>query len=490
MKLFGICRAVFIASVVTAAVLFDVSPLFASDGEGYHDDAPVRDITGLTGFVQGELALRMQDPARAAAAFRRTTQVHPDLPVAWLRLAEALRRNDEIDDAYRALDRAEQKGAASWEVSAGRAKTALAAGEPSRALAHYRASDWYEAPVEYFDDWFEVATSQNDELAARRAAAAFTHAHASIPRAWRRLGNILYIQGYYESAIYPLQQASSLPGGSAEASVEAASTFMILGQEGNAIREAEFCITHYRDEVSCYRTRVLAYFEMREAESMRAPDEMNAEGVADASTESEPDGLAASIDALARMTSATPRMAQVTGRDLIGNTSGEIAIRYAESVVKLRPYNRNMREVAGWLAAAAGDESKAIEFFEHYFELEDSNASALNFVGYTLAERGERLHDAERYIRRALELENNDPNIKDSLGWVLFKRGRLRDALAVQLEANEELPTNAVILDHLGDIYHALGRDAEAREAWRKALDFATPADEDVLETVPEKLSR
>lgn len=488
MKLLGNRRAVLLTSLITAVVLLHVSSSQASDGEPYNHDAPVRDVAGLTGFAQGELALRMQDPARAAAAFRRTTQVHPNLPIAWLKLAEALRRSGDTDDAYRALDRAEQKGASSWELGDGRAKTALADGDASLALAFYREADWFDAPPEYFDDWFELATTRADELAARRAGAAFTNAHPASARSWRRLGNVLRIQGYLESAIYPLQQASSLAGGSAEASEEAASVFIQLGRYEHAIRESEFCIGRYRDQLGCYRTQVQAHYAVAHGASA----EHSGHSVADESSVTESsvwsDGLTAAIEALARMTSATPRMAQATGRDLINKTSGEIAIRYAEIVVRLRPYNRNMREIAGWLAAAAGNESKAIEFFEQYFELDDSNSSALNFVGYTLAERGERLHDAERYIRRALELEDNDPNIKDSLGWVLFKRGRLRDALTVQLEAVEALPTNAVILDHLGDIYHGLGRESEAREAWRKALDFATPDDEDVLETVPEKL--
>ena len=57
--------------------------------------------------------------------------------------------------------------------------------------------------------------------------------------------------------------------------------------------------------------------------------------------------------------------------------------------------------------------------------LSPKNASAMNFIGYAYAERGVKLVEAERLIRRALELRPDDGYITDSLGWVLFKQGRL-----------------------------------------------------------------
>ena len=51
------------------------------------------------------------------------------------------------------------------------------------------------------------------------------------------------------------------------------------------------------------------------------------------------------------------------------------------------------------------------------------HAEALNFVGYAYAEQGVRLEEAERLVRRALELKPRSGHILDSLGWVLFRRG-------------------------------------------------------------------
>ena len=56
-------------------------------------------------------------------------------------------------------------------------------------------------------------------------------------------------------------------------------------------------------------------------------------------------------------------------------------------------------------------------------EVNPQNASALNFIGYTLADHGEQLEEAERLVRRALAIHPDSGAYLDSLGWVQFRRG-------------------------------------------------------------------
>lgn len=96
---------------------------------------------------------------------------------------------------------------------------------------------------------------------------------------------------------------------------------------------------------------------------------------------------------------------------------------------------------------------------------------ALNYMGYTWAERNENLDKALDYIKKALELKPDDPFIHDSLGWVLFKLGRLDEALEElkkSLKIEGEDPT---INEHIGDVYHELGKTKKALSAWNKALE-------------------
>jgi tetratricopeptide (TPR) repeat protein len=114
-----------------------------------------------------------------------------------------------------------------------------------------------------------------------------------------------------------------------------------------------------------------------------------------------------------------------------------------------------------------------------------------NNLGYLLADRGKDLPQAEELVRTALRLErerkqagpklapeeNQDPEhdsaaIVDSLGWVLFRRGRV-DAARQQLEKASTLPDGAddpVIWDHLGDVYFRLHRVDRAQAVWKKAV--------------------
>jgi tetratricopeptide (TPR) repeat protein len=97
------------------------------------------------------------------------------------------------------------------------------------------------------------------------------------------------------------------------------------------------------------------------------------------------------------------------------------------------------------------------------------HADALNFIGYLYADRGIHLEEAERMIKRALELKPGNAYMIDSLGWVYFKTNRLAEAIRHLKEASEALPEDAAILEHLGDAYVRGGQISEALEAYGRA---------------------
>jgi Flp pilus assembly protein TadD len=97
----------------------------------------------------------------------------------------------------------------------------------------------------------------------------------------------------------------------------------------------------------------------------------------------------------------------------------------------------------------------------------------LNFLGYAKLEHGEDLDAAEAMIRKASELAPDDASITDSLGWALFKRGRIDEAIDVLQKAAAGDPAQADIQEHLGDALYTAGRRFEARFAWSAALATA-----------------
>lgn len=100
-----------------------------------------------------------------------------------------------------------------------------------------------------------------------------------------------------------------------------------------------------------------------------------------------------------------------------------------------------------------------------------------NDLGYLRADMGERLDEAERMVRFAVGERPREYAFLDSLGWVIYKRGRFEEALVWLQRAVRQGGNDAVIHDHLGDTLYRLGRQEEAGEQWNKALSLSKPDD-------------
>jgi tetratricopeptide (TPR) repeat protein len=96
------------------------------------------------------------------------------------------------------------------------------------------------------------------------------------------------------------------------------------------------------------------------------------------------------------------------------------------------------------------------------------NHHAYNALGYSLAERNVRLDEAFALIDKALGMAPNDPYIMDSMGWVQFRMGRLKDAEATLRQAYA-LRSDAEIAVHLGEVLWQAGQRDEAQKLWREA---------------------
>jgi tetratricopeptide (TPR) repeat protein len=118
----------------------------------------------------------------------------------------------------------------------------------------------------------------------------------------------------------------------------------------------------------------------------------------------------------------------------------------------------------------AGRYDAAEAAFREALRRDPLHALSLNYLGYMLAQRGQRLDEAVSLVERALEIDPGNPSYLDSLGWAWFKRGDLDRARRHLEPAAERLPRNSVVQDHLGDVLLASGDRAGAVEAWRRAL--------------------
>jgi tetratricopeptide (TPR) repeat protein len=126
--------------------------------------------------------------------------------------------------------------------------------------------------------------------------------------------------------------------------------------------------------------------------------------------------------------------------------------------------------LAGSALEQAGRWPEARSAIEQGLKLAPENPLLLNFLGYAKLTHGEDVDAAEAMIRKASALRPSDASITDSLGWALYKRGKLLEAIATLQKAAVGDPAQSEIGEHLGDALFAAGRRFEARFAWRAAL--------------------
>ncbi len=123
------------------------------------------------------------------------------------------------------------------------------------------------------------------------------------------------------------------------------------------------------------------------------------------------------------------------------------------------------------MVAVAMDRIDLLESdLRHILDQDPDHADALNALGYTLADRTDRLGEARALIEKALALKPDEPAIKDSMGWVLYRLGNAAAAEPYLRDALESV-FDPEIAAHLGEVLWALGRRDEAREIWDRALE-------------------
>ena len=96
-------------------------------------------------------------------------------------------------------------------------------------------------------------------------------------------------------------------------------------------------------------------------------------------------------------------------------------------------------------------------------------AQAYNALGYTLADRNEKLEEARSLIEKALALSPNDHYILDSMGWVHYRMGKL-DKAVDYLRRAYTAQTDPEIAAHLGEVLWQQGKREEAKQTWERAL--------------------
>ena len=167
---------------------------------------------------------------------------------------------------------------------------------------------------------------------------------------------------------------------------------------------------------------------------------------------------------------ATVPLYLIEAEALANNEHIDTAWLRINQALKQVPDDSSLLYTRAMIADKRNDLAQLEADLQRVIQREPKNAMALNALGYTLADRTDRLDEARQLIEQAHQLEPDDAAITDSLGWVYYRLGDLQTAERLLQEAYSAFP-DAEVAAHLGEVLWQLGKHKQAQKIWNKALE-------------------
>ena len=206
--------------------------------------------------------------------------------------------------------------------------------------------------------------------------------------------------------------------------------------------------------------------------------------------------LATNLDAAERSDEAIKILKTVTTEDpkdleaimALGNIErgrkkfADCAETYSLGIDALPPNNDKANSVYYYYRGICEERSKqwskAEADMRKALELQPEQPHVLNYLGYSWIDQGINLDEGMKMIKRAVEQRPDDGYIVDSLGWAYYRIGNYEDAVKNLERAIDLKPEDPTINDHLGDAYWRIGRTLEAKFQWAHARDLKPEPEE------------
>lgn len=148
----------------------------------------------------------------------------------------------------------------------------------------------------------------------------------------------------------------------------------------------------------------------------------------------------------------------------------EEAIVLYEKILESKPKNLEAFFWLGYLYDEVGENQKAKKIWQQGLKINSAYAPILNALGYSYAEEGVKLNQAEEMIKKALKIEPDNGAYLDSLGWVYYKKGKLKKAKEY-IEKAINYTKDPEIYQHLGAIHIELGKAEQGLEIYKEGIE-------------------
>lgn len=458
------------------------------------------------------------DPARAAQSYESILAANPQDPGALFQLALLRVRQNRLDDAVTLLTRLVAVDPQSFQARSTLAQVQASLGRYAEAEQQFLAA--LEIQPESERALIELAMLYERWGKADQAAATYGKVLEINPdnhQVRKRLSRLLIQQSRLGEAVTELEELKKRDPDPAEARLGLGLIFLEQDRIDEAITELELLLKERPEMVKVAYYLGLArakkgdvdgaldafakvgpelpeYVDSRLRMAVLLVEEKNdpaaasqvleealvhanaANDAADTPAAAEPAGPAAeaSEDGTPLRAASDPKVRLYRVLAYTKERAGQPlhAIDALEKAKAIAPDDTNVRFDLGVLYDKQGRAPEAEVEMKAVIERDPRHARALNYLGYTWAEKGQNLDEAEALIRRALEVDPDDGYYVDSLGWVQFRRGHFDEAVATLEHAVELVPEDPVITEHLGDAYAKAGKKQRAIETYRRALEL------------------
>ena len=179
-------------------------------------------------------------------------------------------------------------------------------------------------------------------------------------------------------------------------------------------------------------------------------------------------------EVIARDPKNTDALITLAGIYRAGDQFSESVVTYSK-VLELLPPNEANNWRVYYDRGIAFDHMKQYDKSEPDFRkalsLSKDDPAVLNYLGYSMIDRGINLDEALGMVKKAVSLKPNDGYITDSLGWAYFTLRDYEQAVTYCERAVDLIPSDPIIAEHLGDVYWKAGRKLEAGFQWQHAID-------------------
>ena len=376
--------------------------------------------------------------AEAAEQYKKLTDLEPGTADNHLRLAELYRRLGQFDDAQKSLEQAKQLQPGSLEVL-------------------YNQALLYEDQNRYDD----AAKVLNDAIAGTKKQAGPTANPSALAILYDELGRDYRKQENYPAAIQTYQEMAKLgPESEKRAQMLLIETYRDSRNIDRAIAENKNAIAESPSDATLTIMLAMLYGEK--------PDPAQATQILHGLLHGNSDDQEIYLD-----------MARVEQRGK-KYSDAEQSAQKAEGIAQ----DQSDKQSAWFMLGAIYSSEKKFDLAEVEFrkliDANPNNASALNFLGYMLADRGIRLDEAVSLIERAVKEEPGNSAYLDSMGWAFYKQNKLAEAQDYLQKAVGGEGHDPTILSHLGDVYLKLGYNQRAADLFERSLaewQKALPAD-------------